>query len=170
METVRAAPPEKGPRIRGMQAAGGSDVPAPKTKATPPAPPSTTAASQKQCKWFAKTDAGCKRGAECQFAHEWGSTPKAGRCLVCSSTSHVKKDCPTREKGPGSGQRARGDQQQRSSSSTTPATRAVSVPQEPTAASTQPAAEPSPVQSPTERGRNPEEGERSRMPRRCSSQ
>ena len=158
METVRAAPPEKAPRIKGMQAAGGSDVPAPKTKATPPAPPSTTAASQKQCKWFAKTDAGCKRGAECQFAHEWGSTPKAGRCLVCSSISHVKKDCPTREKGPGSGQRARGDQQQRSSSSTTPATRAVSVPQEPTAASTQPAAEPSPVQSPTERGRNPEEG------------
>ena len=110
-DASRSIPPEKAPRIKGMQAAGALDVPAPKPKAAPTSP-STASGQQKQCKWFAKMDAGCKRGAECQFAHEWGAVPKTGRCLICSATSHVKKDCPTRDKAPAGGQRHRGDQQQ----------------------------------------------------------
>ena len=44
-----------------------------------------------------KSEAGCKRGAECTFAHDWGQVQKTGRCLICSGTGPQKKDCPTKD-------------------------------------------------------------------------
>ena len=126
---TRSTPPDKPPRIKGTQAAATStadSAPAPKAKASPSAPP-PSAGSQKLCKSFAKGDGGCRRGSECQFVHEWGTTPKSGRCLICSSTSHVKKECPTKDKSAGGGQRARGEQQQASSSSAAPTTKVMNT-------------------------------------------
>ncbi|CAE7692108.1 tilS [Symbiodinium sp. CCMP2592] len=54
---------------------------------------------EKLCKWFAKSDEGCRRGAECQFQHDWGTTPKTGRCLTCSAVGHQRRDCPTKKAG-----------------------------------------------------------------------
>ena len=48
------------------------------------------------CRWFAKSDEGCKKGADCPFQHDWGGTSKAGRCLLCSALGHQKKGCPTK--------------------------------------------------------------------------
>ena len=122
--------------------------------ANPTAKPKAAPVKDKPCKWFASTESGCRRGVDCQFAHEWGTTPKAGRCLVCSSTGHVKRDCPVKEKGAGSKpQKPKQDTPQQTSSTTTPATRALAAAPEvtttlPTTAA-QPAAEPSPTTSPT---------------------
>ena len=44
------------------------------------------------CYFFTK-DGGCKRGASCSFAHEWGSVKKRGRCWNCGSASHLSPDC-----------------------------------------------------------------------------
>ena len=53
------------------------------------------------CKFFL-TEEGCRRGANCSFAHEGD---KAGRCWTCGSTKHMKKDCPTRSKSSEGGER-----------------------------------------------------------------
>ena len=53
------------------------------------------------CKFFL-TEEGCRRGANCSFAHEG---EKAGRCWTCGSTKHMKKDCPTRSKSSEGGDR-----------------------------------------------------------------
>ncbi|CAE7214156.1 GIP [Symbiodinium sp. CCMP2592] len=91
--------------------------------ATPDATTATTATpgakakpdkKERLCKWFAKSDDGCRRGAECQFQHDWGTTAKTGRCLLCSALGHQKKDCPTKKQGepaqqsPTSGPKGRG--------------------------------------------------------------
>ena len=130
-----------GARLKGLQASGTADsTAAPKQRAQPSESPFTGA---KPCRWFAKSEAGCEKGVNCPFAHEWGQTQKAGRCLVCSSTAHMKKDCPVKEKGnqprPPKG---KGD----ASSSTT-------------STQQQPAAEPAPTTSPTTRQKGSEGAE-----------
>ncbi|CAE7213342.1 TY5A [Symbiodinium sp. CCMP2456] len=150
---------DKSPKIKGLQTAGGGDTaPNPKAKSAPSSSESTT---QRACKWFAKSDTGCRRGSECQFTHEWGSTPKAGRCLLCSAVGHGKKDCPTKDKSAGTtGNRQRGEASTSSSSVPAVANKALAaaVDNAPTSpASPQPATEPSPVNSPTARSRPPEE-------------
>ena len=55
------------------------------------------------CRFF-MTDDGCRRGANCSFAHEGD---KSGRCWTCGSTKHVKKDCPTRSRGTEAGEKPR---------------------------------------------------------------
>ncbi|CAE7767290.1 RE2 [Symbiodinium sp. CCMP2592] len=160
-DATRTPASEKGPKVRGIQAQGGGEQPAPKPKSAP-ATSSTTTSTQRPCKWFAKTEAGCKRGGDCQFSHEWGSVPKTGRCLICSSTSHMKKDCPTKEKPSPGGPRQRGEQQQSTSTATlgAPSARTMNAPAEQATSSTttQPAAEPSPTSSSTGR-RQPKESE-----------
>ena len=44
---------------------------------------------------FWGTDEGCRRGEKCGFAHAWGTLERSSRCLLCSSTGHRKRDCPT---------------------------------------------------------------------------
>ena len=54
-------------------------------------------------------DEGCRRGEKCTFAHAWGSLEKSSRCLLCSSTKHRKKDCPTVKPKDGNGGTQKGD-------------------------------------------------------------
>ena len=58
---------------------------------------------------FWGTDEGCRRGEKCTFAHAWGSLEKSSRCLLCSSTKHRKKRCPTVKPKDGNGGAQRGD-------------------------------------------------------------
>ena len=52
---------------------------------------------------FWGTEKGCKLGRACRYLHDWnGIEDKASRCWLCSSTSHVRTECPTRGAG-GSG-------------------------------------------------------------------
>ena len=150
---ARGTQGDKGARLKGLHAQGAPEPPVPKVKAPPPPTPPT--APSKQCKWFAKSEAGCRRGVDCQFQHDWGQTSKVGRCLVCSSTAHVKKDCPVKEKGSSKPTKPRSEQSSSTTSGSTPATRAVAGPGDPQQSPTQgqPAAEPSPTTSPSSRGR-----------------
>ena len=156
-DTSRTTPPEKQPRLKELKAGAAAEpTQAPKAKATP-SPSGPT--SPKPCRWFAKSDSGCRKGAECPFEHSWGEVAKAGRCLLCSGVGHVKKDCPTRNKAtqaPSSRQRT--DGQPSTTSTAGAANKAMNaVPEStPVAPSTQPAAEPSPTSSPSSR-RPPEE-------------
>ena len=79
------------PKIQSATTTAEQPLTASPSTSTPAAKPKALPAKDKLCKWFAKTDGGCRRGVDCQFAHEWGSTTKAGRGLICSSTSHVKR-------------------------------------------------------------------------------
>ena len=114
-EPTRAPAADKPPKIKGLQATGAEATPTPKAKS---APTSVNAGAARPCKWFAKSEGGCRRGSECQFSHEWGTTPKAGRCLLCSSTGHLKKDCPTKDKSTGTA----GTRQKPESQPTSPST------------------------------------------------
>ena len=155
------------PRIKSATTTAEQSPVAPSSTTAPAAKPKASPAKDKLCKWFAKTESGCRRGVDCQFGHEWGATPKAGRCLICSSTGHVKRDCPVKEKGAGTKfQKPRPDQPQSTSSTTAPATRAMAaatpeVTTAPLSPSSQPAAEPSPSTSPpSSQARVPPEEER----------
>ena len=137
-------------------------------------PPSATPAStkpkfekkDKPCRWFAKSDEGCKKGMECPFQHDWAGVSKAGRCLVCSGVGHQKKDCPTKKSadGPqatsspssakGKGKGDKGAQASTAASGATPATRAVSM-ATPTKDQPQPGPEPSPTSSPASASKEP---------------
>ena len=155
---------DKGPKVRGLQTQAGLEgAPSAKTKAPPPPPPaSSSTTTPKVCKWFAKSEAGCRRGVDCQFVHEWGQVPKAGRCLVCSSQAHMKKDCPVKEKGASTRQprpKAEAGQSSTAPGSTNKAMRATEEQQNPTSPQ-QPAAEPSPSTSPTARTSTVPEGEK----------
>ena len=57
---------------------------------------------------FWGTEEGC-RGEKCTYAHSWGSLEKSSRCLLCSSTKHRKKDCPTVKPKEGNGGAQKGD-------------------------------------------------------------
>ena len=148
-EANRGGQADRTAKVKGMQATGDVE-PGAKAKASPPAASTSTSTSAKPCKWFAKSDSGCRRGAECQFLHEWGSTPKAGRCLLCSATGHMKKDCPSKDKSnssAGGRQRARDQPQASSSSTATSTNKALAAASEPTSPTSQPASEPSPKAS-----------------------
>ena len=120
------------------------------------------------CRWFAKSDEGCKKGADCPFQHDWGGTSKAGRCLLCSALGHQKKDCPTKRQseasptapGPSSTKgKGKGEKGSQTSSSTTtpssaPATRSVAATTAPKD-TPQPGPEPSPTTSPASATKEP---------------
>ncbi|CAE7852708.1 unnamed protein product, partial [Symbiodinium microadriaticum] len=142
-EATRISSGDKPTKLKGLQATGEAEQ-APKAKATPA--PSSATASPKLCRWFAKSDTGCKRGADCQFLHDWQGVSKSGRCLVCSGTGHQKKDCPTKDKNAqAQGSRPRQREQSTATSTTPPANKALNANQEPTSPSSQPASEPSPT-------------------------
>ncbi|OLP81882.1 putative transposon protein [Symbiodinium microadriaticum] len=157
-----------GPRIKSAAATTDSTTATtPSSASTPAAKPKAQPTKERPCKWFAKTDGGCRRGVDCQYAHDWGATQKAGRCLVCSSTAHMKKDCPVKEKGSSSKlQKPRPRQENATSTTSTssPAARALGTASEAAGSATsspQPAGEPSPSTSPTtSRPRVPPEEER----------
>ena len=122
---------------------------------------------EKPCKWFARSDDGCRRGADFQFQHDWGTTAKTGRCLVCSAVGHQKKDCPTRKraegaqqsptsstKGKGKGDKGNQSASQSSSSTAPPATRSMTAASGPKD-TPQPGPEPSPAGSPTSTSKEP---------------
>ena len=146
------AKPNSGPKVRSATTTDQSASSTPASSSAT-AKPKASPQKEKPCRWFAKTDSGCRRGVDCNFSHDWGTTPKNGRCLVCSSTAHVKKDCPVKEKGASSKvAKTRPEGAQSSSSSTTPATRSLTTAPESTSSaptSPQPAAEPSPTSSPS---------------------
>ena len=56
--------------------------------------------SQGVCRFWG-SEAGCKHGRSCKFAHPQLADFKE-RCWLCSSTSHRKMDCPARALGGGS--------------------------------------------------------------------
>ena len=58
---------------------------------------------------FWGTDEGCRRGEKCGFAHAWGTLEKSSRCLLCSSTGHRRRDCPTAKPKDGNGGTQKGD-------------------------------------------------------------
>ena len=144
-EATRTSSADKPTRLKGLQAHAEVEQ-TPKAKAAPA--PNSTSASPKLCRWFAKSEAGCKRGADCQFLHDWQGVSKSGRCLVCSGTGHQKKDCPTKDKNAqAQSSRTRQREQSTTSQATPPANKALSANQEPTSPSSQPASEPSPTSS-----------------------
>ena len=50
------------------------------------------------CKFFA-SDAGCKKGTSCKFAHTFMSREdKKSRCWTCGARSHRQSDCPVKAK------------------------------------------------------------------------
>ena len=54
---------------------------------------------QKPCHFWGSTE-GCKLGARCGFLHDWSKvSDRQGRCWQCSSTTHMKPECPTRQEG-----------------------------------------------------------------------
>ena len=58
-----------------------------------------TSNSTKPCRYFA-SDAGCRAGATCKWAHDWQGLPdKNNRCWACGSKDHRKLDCPTKGAG-----------------------------------------------------------------------
>ena len=153
-EATRTSSGDRPTKLKGLQASGEAEQ-VPKAKASPS--PSPAAASPKLCRWFAKSDTGCKRGADCQFLHDWQGVSKSGRCLICSGTGHQKKDCPTKDKNAqAQGSRTRQREQPTSTSTAPPANKALSANQEPASPSSQPASEPSPT-SGTTRGPTPAE-------------
>ena len=120
-EATRTSSGDKPTKLKGLQAPGEAEQ-APKARA------SSAAASPKLCRWFAKSETGCKRGA----------------------TGHQKKDCPTKDKNvQAQGSRARQREQSTTSTTTPPANKALSANQEPTSPSSQPASEPSPTSGTT---------------------
>ena len=141
-----------GPKVRSVTSTEPSATTS-STSSTATAKPKASPVKEKPCRWFAKTDSGCRRGVDCTFSHDWGSTSKAGRCLVCSSTSHVKKDCPVKEKGASAKlSKPRAETSTSAPTSTPAATRSLSSLPEgtaPVASQQQPAAEPSPTTSPS---------------------
>ena len=49
----------------------------------------------KLCHFFGSKE-GCKAGGHCKYQHDWNTIPdKQGRCWNCSSTTHMKNDCPS---------------------------------------------------------------------------
>ena len=67
-----------------------------KTKGKGKESPGKTA---KPCQFFGNTE-GCKLGAQCRYVHDWNSiSEKQGRCWTCSSTTHMRHECPTRQDG-----------------------------------------------------------------------
>ena len=59
---------------------------------------------QKQCHFWGSPD-GCKLGRRCRYLHEWQpGQEKSGKCWLCSSSKHMKHDCPTRLDGNGPSQ------------------------------------------------------------------
>ncbi|CAE7777535.1 RE1 [Symbiodinium sp. CCMP2592] len=161
--TATAATSRASARIKSASAA--QDSP---STTTAPAAKVKPDRKEKLCKWFAKSDDGCRRGADCQFQHDWGSTSKAGRCLTCSAVGHQKKDCPTKKhsdapqqspasggsKGKGKGDKGATSSTASSSTTAAPATRSVTTAT--TAKDTpQPGPEPSPTGSPTGASKEP---------------
>ncbi len=61
-------------------------------------PPRLTKDGQpKSCHFWGSND-GCKLGARCGFLHDWSKiSDRQGRCWLCSSTSHMKPECPTKQ-------------------------------------------------------------------------
>ena len=69
------------------------------------------------CKFF-QSEAGCKRGASCTYAHEFlNKADRKSRCWTCGGVGHRQQACPTTtgEAGKGSGK-----QQQTSSTTSAP--------------------------------------------------
>eukprot|EP00439_Symbiodinium_sp_Y106_P073204 s1140_g13.t1 len=69
------------------------------------------------CKFF-QSEAGCKRGASCAYAHEFlNKADRKSRCWTCGGAGHRQQACPTitSEAGKGSGK-----QQQTSSTTSVP--------------------------------------------------
>ena len=86
-----------GPKLKGMQqqpSDAGNTTQRPKAKASPP-PTNPT----KPCSWFT-TDDGCRNGKNCSFRHSWEGLQRAERCLLCGSTKHRARDCPTKKVSP----------------------------------------------------------------------
>ena len=60
------------------------------------------ASTVKVCSFWG-TEKGCRLGRACRYLHDWsGVEDKASRCWICSSTTHVRTECPARTAG-GSG-------------------------------------------------------------------
>ena len=137
----RGGQSEAQPRVKGLQATSEE-----KKQGSPsPTPPSTT----KLCKWFAKSDEGCRRGTDCTFSHEWGGVAKTGRCLLCSGVGHQKKDCKAGKRGAGAQAttpKAKSKPETTSTSYQQPTNKALAAEHQ---EGDQPAAEPSPTTSPT---------------------
>ena len=59
---------------------------------------------QKQCHFWGSPD-GCRLGKKCRYLHEWQpGQEKNGKCWLCSSSKHMKYECPTRMDGNGTSQ------------------------------------------------------------------
>ena len=60
--------------------------------------PGNTKQRETPCHWWG-TEGGCRHGKGCKFAHDWQAVQdKAGRCWICSSTTHRRAECPALHK------------------------------------------------------------------------
>ena len=56
------------------------------------------------CHYWGSTD-GCRLGRRCRFGHDWQALQdRHTRCWICSSTKHMKSECPHREEALSEGQ------------------------------------------------------------------
>ena len=72
----RAGGGEQQPKAKGLHQAG---------EERKPSQPAASSSTAKPCRWFAKTEEGCRRGADCAFQHDWGGVSKAGRLLYAQA-------------------------------------------------------------------------------------
>ena len=92
-------------KIKGVEAGATTSPPIPKVPKQPKAPPKnfpppkqmTSEGSNQRgpCTFYSQNN-GCKKGADCAFAHNWaGFTPaeKALRCKLCGSKNHRAANC-----------------------------------------------------------------------------
>ena len=153
--TASTTPVRAPPRIKAAAAAvsaGGSSATTARQKPEK---------KDKPCRWFGKSEEGCKKGMDCPFQHDWGGVSKVGRCLLCSAVGHQKKDCSTK-RPPDGGQTApkgKGEKGAQSSptasaTSSAPATRSVTT-SSGTKDTPQPGPEPSPTSSPSSAAKEP---------------
>ena len=102
---------ETAPKVKAMGGAGKEEAGPwkPSSGGGTPGKPRVVDLSR-ACKWYA-TDAGCRFGKNCKFAHVWDSLDRQKeRCWNCGSLEHRKAECPRPgpQGGSGGGQAAAG--------------------------------------------------------------
>ncbi|CAE7454971.1 unnamed protein product, partial [Symbiodinium necroappetens] len=91
---------QSGPEATKLRALGTSAGTGESTSPTSPssAKGSGKGAEKTPCKFFT-SDAGCKKGGSCKFAHSFASREeKKSRCWTCGARNHRQADCPVKPK------------------------------------------------------------------------
>ncbi|CAE7842024.1 TY1B-NL2, partial [Symbiodinium necroappetens] len=91
-----ATKPAEPPRIKAI-GAGTGEASSTSSPTASPNKGTRGAASTTPCKFFL-SEAGCRRGQQCKYHHEFANRDeKRSRCWTCGSKQHRQSECPTRD-------------------------------------------------------------------------